>query len=120
MDNKPAVTIDGYIAGFPDNVRAVLNEIRRIIKEIAPDATEAISYGMPTFKLKGNLVHFAGWRNHIGFYPTPSGTAAFDKELARYKRAKGSIQFPLNEPIPYDLIRQITQFRVDEVMKKSK
>ncbi|AKG53896.1 hypothetical protein DGWBC_1244 [Dehalogenimonas sp. WBC-2] len=120
MDNKPALTIDEYIAGFPDNVRAILTKIRLIIKEIAPDATEAISYGMPTFKLKGNLVHFAGWKHHIGFYPAPSGTAAFDKELAHYKKAKGSIQFPLNETIPYDLIRQITQFRVDEVMNKSK
>lgn len=107
-------TIDDYIAGFPPEVQAILQQIRATIHDTAPEATEAISYQMPTFKLRGNLVHFGAFKHHIGFYPTPSGTDHFQAQLAPYKHAKGSIQFPLDEPIPYDLIREIVQYRVGE------
>ncbi len=108
-------TIDEYIKTFPDDVRLVLEKVRQTIQKAAPEAIEAISYQMPTFKLNGkNLVHFAAWKNHIGFYPTPSGTKAFKKELSKYHGAKGSIQFPLEQPMPYDLIREITLYRVKE------
>ncbi|MGA1848590.1 MAG: iron chaperone [Thermoplasmatota archaeon] len=106
--------IDGYISGFPEDIQIILERIREIIKKAAPGAREAISYGMPTFKLNGNLVHFAAYKNHIGFYPTPSGISAFEEELSEYKHAKGSVQFPLQKPIPYDLIRKIVEFRVRE------
>lgn len=106
--------IDEYIATSPDNSQEILRKIRKIIKESAPDAEEAISYGMPTFKLNGNLVHFAAYKNHIGFYPTPSGIIAFKEELSSYKQAKGSVQFPIDEPIPYDIIKNIVMFRVTE------
>ena len=95
-------------------VQAILQQIRRAVHEVAPEATEAIAYGMPTFKLHGNLVHFAAFKNHIGFYPVPSGIEAFQEELAAYKQGKGSVQFPLNRPMPYDLIRRIVEFRVRE------
>ena len=107
-------TIDAYIAAFPDDVQTILQHIRRTIHEIAPEATEAIAYGMPTFRLHGNLVHFAGFKNHIGFYPVPSGMMAFKDELAAYKQGKGSVQFPLDKPMPLDLIRRIVAFRVEE------
>lgn len=107
-------TIDAYIAGFPEEVQAILQQIRRTIHETAPEATEAISYGMPTFKLHGNLVHFGAFKNHIGFYPVPSGMEAFKEELAAYKQGKGSVQFPLDKPMPLDLIRRIVEFRVQE------
>jgi uncharacterized protein YdhG (YjbR/CyaY superfamily) len=107
-------TIDDYIAGYPADVQAILQQIRQTIHETAPEATEAISYGMPTFKLNGNLVHFGAFKNHIGFYPVPSGMAAFKDELAAYKQGKGSVQFPLNQPMPLDLIRRIVEFRVEE------
>ncbi|MDD4859693.1 MAG: VOC family protein, partial [Dehalococcoidales bacterium] len=108
-------TIDEYISTFPDDVRPVLEQMRQTIRKAAPQAVEAISYQMPTFKLNGeNLVHFAAWKNHIGFYPTPSGTKAFQKELSPYKAAKGSAQFPLSEPIPFDLVEKIVTFRVKE------
>lgn len=111
--------IDDYISTFPEDLQDVLQEIRKIIRDEAPDATEAISYQMPTFKLNGkNLVHFAGWKHHIGFYPTPSGTTAFSKELKAFNPAKGSVQFPLDQPIPFDLIRKIVQYRVEEMSKK--
>ena len=114
-------TIDEYINTAPEQVREILQTIRQLVKEEAPEAVETISYQMPTFKLKGqSVVHFAAWKDHIGFYPTPSGTAAFEQELSPYKRAKGSIQFPLNQPIPLPLIRQIVRFRVDEVLDKKK
>ncbi len=114
-------TIDDYINAAPENVREILQTIRQLVKEEAPEAVETISYQMPTFKLKGkSVVHFAAWKDHIGFYPTPSGTAAFEEELSPYKRAKGSIQFPLNQPIPLPLIRQIVKFRVNEVLKETK
>jgi uncharacterized protein YdhG (YjbR/CyaY superfamily) len=116
MEN-PA-TIDAYIAQFPGEVQEVLQKIRSLIHETAPEAAEKISYGMPTFYLKGNLVHFAGFKSHIGFYPIPSGIEAFKDELAQYKTGKGSVQFPLDQPIPYDLIRRIVIFRVQENNKK--
>lgn len=113
-------TIDEYIAGFPNDIQAILQKIRKIVKNAAPEAQEKISYQMPTFYLNGNLVHFAAFKHHIGFYPTPSGTAKFQKEIAKYKAAKGSIQFPLDEPIPYDLITKIVEFRVKENLAKGK
>ena len=114
-------TIDAYIKTFPQNVQEILEKVRQIIHKEAPEAVEAISYGMPTFKLNGkNLVHFAGWKEHIGFYPTPSGIEKFKKELSHYQGAKGSIQFPLNQPIPYDLIAQIVKYRIEENINKSK
>ncbi len=112
-------SIDAYIAGFPPDVQAILQQIRRTIHEAAPDAQEAISYQMPTFKLKGNLVHFAAFKNHIGFYPVPSGIAAFQDELAVYKQGKGSVQFPLDQPVPYDLIRRIVVFRAQENLARA-
>jgi uncharacterized protein YdhG (YjbR/CyaY superfamily) len=106
--------IDEYIATFPKNVQDILEELRRTIREAAPEATETISYGMPAFKLDGPLVYFAAHKNHIGFYPTPSGTSAFEKELLPYKRSKGTVQFPITEPIPFDLVKKIVKFRVKE------
>jgi uncharacterized protein YdhG (YjbR/CyaY superfamily) len=109
-------TIDEYIATFPKDVQVILQKIRKTIQRAAPKATEAISYQMPTFKLQGkSLVHFAAWKNHVGFYAMPSGHEEFKKELSEYKGAKGSVQFPLNDPIPYDLIKKIVQFRVIEM-----
>jgi uncharacterized protein YdhG (YjbR/CyaY superfamily) len=116
---RPAL-IDDYIAQFPDDVQQILTRIRAVIKEAAPQATEKISYQMPTFYLNGNLVHFAVHKRHIGFYPTPTGIEAFKEELSAYQGAKGSVQFPLDQPIPYDLIRRIVQFRVAENQKKKK
>ena len=112
-------TIDEYIRTFPEDVRAILEKMRQTIRKAAPDAVEAISYQMPTFKLNGrNLVHFAAWKGHIGFYPTPSGTTAFQKELAPYKKSKGSVQFPLDRPIPYNIVKKIVAFRVVETKQK--
>ena len=117
MDSEKAgfTTIDEYIATFPDAIQKLLQEVRATIKAAAPDATEKISYQMPTFFLEGNLVHFAAFKNHIGFYALPSGNVAFQKELTKYKTGKGSIQFPLDQEIPYDLIGQIVEFRVAEM-----
>lgn len=113
-------TIDEYLAPFPPNVRTLLEKVRRAIRTAAPDADEAIKYRMPTFVLNGrNLVHFAGYTRHIGFYPTPSAIESFKKELARYPSAKGSVQFPLDQPIPYPLIGRITRFRVNETTQKA-
>lgn len=112
-------TIDQYIAGFPLDVQHILQQIRQTIREAAPGAQEAISYQMPTFKLHGNLVHFAAYKKHIGFYPVPSGIEAFKDELAPYASSKGSVQFPLSEPIPYDLIRRIVTFRVAENLARA-
>jgi len=116
-DAKPARsnagTIDEYIAGFPVETQAILEEIRSLIREEAPDAVETISYAIPTFDLNGtHLVHFAGFKNHIGFYPTGGGADTFAEELKSYKTGKGSVQFPLNKPVPYDLIRRIVAYRV--------
>jgi uncharacterized protein YdhG (YjbR/CyaY superfamily) len=110
--------IDAYIAAFPADVQRILQEIRSIIRTAAPEAEEAIKYRMPTFVLKGNLVHFAAFEKHIGFYPTPSGIEAFKDELSAYHHAKGSVQFPLDKPVPFNLIRKIVDFRVKEVQEK--
>ncbi len=107
-------TIDEYIAGFPADVQDVLQKIRKTIHEAAPEAQEKISYQMPTFFLKGNLVHFAAFKEHIGFYPVPTGIEKFKKELSIYKQGKGSVQFPLDQPMPYELITKIVKFRVKE------
>jgi len=112
-------TIDAYIALFPDDIQMKLNELREIIRSAAPQAEEKISYQMPTFYLKGNLVHFAAYENHIGFYPAPSGIKDFEEELASYKHAMGSVQFPLNKPIPFNLVRRIVKFRVKENEEKA-
>ena len=112
-------TIDEYIALFPDEIQSKLIKIRETIKAAAPEAGEKISYQMPTFTLKGNLVHFAAFKNHIGFYPTPSGTEEFKKELSAYDGSKGTVRFPLDKPIPYDLIHKITLFRVKENLEKA-
>lgn len=119
MDTAQAAPrdIDEYIAGFPQGTQEILQKIRMTIRQAAPGAREAIKYRMPTFTLNGNLVHFAAYRNHIGFYPTPSGIEAFQDELSAYKSAKGSVQFPLDQPIPYDLIGRIVEFRVAESQK---
>jgi uncharacterized protein YdhG (YjbR/CyaY superfamily) len=116
---KPSNEISGYIATFPKEVQETLKKLREIIKESAPEAQQSISYQMPTFKLNGkNLVHFAAFKKHIGFYPTPSGISSFAKELAQYKGAKGSVQFPLDKPIPFNLIRKIVKFRAKELTSK--
>lgn len=107
-------TIDDYIAGFSPEVQEIMEEVRKTIRAAAPGAAETISYGIPTFKLNGNLVHFAAFKNHLGFYPAPSGIARFKKELAGYESAKGSVQFPLSRPIPLTLIAKIVKFRVKE------
>lgn len=120
MHTTRPLSIDEYIAGCPPGVQEVLNKIRSTIKKAAPGAAETINYQIPTFILNGNLVHFAAFKNHIGFYPTPSGMTAFAKELSAYKGAKGSVQFPLDEPIPYDLIARIVRFRVEENIQKQK
>jgi uncharacterized protein YdhG (YjbR/CyaY superfamily) len=112
-------TIDDYIATFPNDIQKKLQEMRATIKETAPDAEEKISYQMPTFFLKGNLVHFAAFKNHIGFYPVPTGIEKFKKELSAYKTSKGAVQFPLDKPLPSDLIRKIVKFRVAENIKKA-
>jgi len=120
MPNRPtALSIDEYIAGFPAETRSLLEQIRSLIREVAPDATETISYAIPTFDLNGHLVHFAAYAKHIGFYPVPSGMEAFKEELAPYKSGKGSAQFPLDQPLPIDLIRRIVEFRVEENRHKA-
>lgn len=111
--------IDKYIANFPKEVQAILNKARTTIQESAPDAEETIDYGIPTFTLKGNLVHFAAFKSHIGFYPTPSGIEKFKKELSVYEGAKGSVKFPLDKPIPYVLISKIVKFRVKENLARA-
>ncbi len=115
---KKLQSIDEYISEFPKEVQDILEKMRKVIQEAAPDAEEAISYGMPTFKLNGNLVHFAAYKNHIGFYPTPSGIEAFEEEISEYKSSKGAVQFPLDKSIPYDLVEKIVIFRVNENLKK--
>lgn len=112
------MTIDEYIGSFPEDVQAILEELRQTIRQAAPDAEEAISYQMPTFKLHGNLVHFAVNKNHIGFYPAPSGIEAFKQELAPYGLSKGAIRFPKDQPLPFDLVRRIVEYRVQENIAK--
>ena len=117
---KQAANIDGYIAGFPEHVRKKLEEMRMIVKKAAPQAEETINYGVPTLTLSGNLVHFGGFKNHIGFYPAPSGIEAFKKELSIYEGAKGSVKFPVDKPLPAMLITKIVKFRVKENLEKEK
>lgn len=112
-------SIDSYIGGFPEEIQALLQQVRATIKAAAPEATEAISYQMPTFKLQGNLIHFAAFKKHIGLYPSSSGTAAFQKELAAYDVSKGTIRFPYGQPIPFELIDRITRFRVQENLERA-
>lgn len=119
MDSSALKTIDEYIAAFPPEIQAILHKIRAIVRAAAPEAQEAISYQMPTFKLHGNLVHFAAYKNHIGFYPVPSGIEHFKAELAPYLGGKGSVRFPLDKPIPYDLIEKVVIFRVKENLEKA-
>jgi uncharacterized protein YdhG (YjbR/CyaY superfamily) len=111
---KQFKNIDEYIGFFSPDVQLILEKLRKTIQDAAPKAEEAINYGIPTFKLNGNLVHFAAFKNHIGFYPTPSAIVAFKKELSPFKQAKGSVQFPIKKPIPLVLVRKIVRFRVKE------
>lgn len=114
-ENKITVkTIDEYISQFPSKVQEILKTLKNTIKEAAPEAKEKLSWRMPTFVLHGNLVHFAAHKKHIGFYPGPSGIEAFKKELSEYKGAKGSVQFPIDKPLPYELISKIVKYRVAE------
>lgn len=118
--NKAAFeSIDDYIATFPTEVQEILKTLRQFIREAAPDAKEKISYQMPAFVLHGNLVYFAAYKKHIGFYPGASGVEAFKAELSEYKGAKGSVQFPLEKPLPYELISRIVTFRIAENIKKA-
>ena len=118
--DKPAFhTIDEYIALFPAETQKILQELRATIYAAAPGAQEKISYQMPAFHLKGNLVYFAAWKDHIGFYPTSSGTRAFQQELSAYEFSKGTVKFPLDQPLPLDLITRIVKFRVAENLKKA-
>ncbi|MEQ9304368.1 MAG: DUF1801 domain-containing protein [Marinoscillum sp.] len=111
--------VDQYISNFSPEIREKLEEIRAIIKEEIPEETkEIMNYGIPTFTLNGNLIHFGGFKKHIGFYPTPAAINAFQSELSNYKGAKGSVQFPLDEPLPEELIRKIVKYRVEENLKK--
>ena len=118
--NTAIKTIDEYIAQFPKEVQVLLEKMRTIIHKAAPKAEEAMAYGIPTFKLNGNLVHFGGYKNHIGFYPAPSGIKAFKKELAKYEGSKGTIRFPLDKPLPATLITQVVKFRVAKNLGKVK
>ena len=116
----PAKDIDEFIAGYPENIQKILKKIRATIRKAAPKAEETINYGIPTFTLNGNLVHFSAFKKHIGFYPAPSGIENFKTELSAYESAKGSVKFPLDQPIPFDLITKIVKFRGKENLKKAK
>lgn len=120
LNRTTCSTIDEYILQFAPEVQKILQTIREVIKDAAPEATEKISYQMPAFELHGNLVYFAVFKKHIGFYPTPSGIEAFKQELSVYKGAKGSVQFPLQKPVPYDLISRIVKYRVAENQERAK
>jgi len=111
-------SINEYIRQFPKDIQDILENIRKMIHSVVPDAEEAMSYQIPTIKFHGNLVHFAAFKNHIGFYPTPSGIEAFKKELSSYQTTKGSVKFPIDKPIPFDLISRIVLFRVKENLQK--
>ncbi|MBN1223815.1 MAG: DUF1801 domain-containing protein [Candidatus Aminicenantes bacterium] len=111
--------MDEYIAGFPPDIQEILEKIRTSIRKAAPQAEETISYQIPTFTLHGNLVHFAAFKKHIGFYPTPSGIEKFKKELSVYEGAKGSVKFPSDQPIPFALISKIVKFRVKENLERT-
>lgn len=110
---NPAKTIDEYLATLPKSTQEILRELRAFIHTLAPEATEAMSYGIPTFKLNGNLVHFAGYENHIGFYPGSKAIQVFKKEMKEYKLSKGTIQFPIDAPLPFELIKKIVAYRVE-------
>lgn len=112
-------TMDEYIAAFPQDVREILTKIRMVIREVAPEAEETIKYRIPTYVLHGNLVHFAVFKSHISLFPAPSGIEAFLSETAAYRTGKGTLQFPLDQPIPYELIRRIVKFRMDENLAKA-
>jgi uncharacterized protein YdhG (YjbR/CyaY superfamily) len=118
MSKKTFKTIDEYIALFPKDIQSILEELRQAIKDVAPQAEEVISYQIPTFKLNGNLVHFAAYKNHIGFYPTSSGIELFKGELSSYKTSRGAVRFPIDEPIPFDIVKRIVRFRVKENLAK--
>ena len=121
MISKAPTSIDEYIADFPEEIQSLLNQIRSAIKQAAPDAEESIGYGMPAYKTHGKpLVYFAAFKNHIGFYATPTGHAEFAMELSKYKQGKGSVQFPIDQPMPLKLIAQIVEFRVIENQEKAK
>jgi len=117
--NKSAETIDEYISEFPKETQKILQQIRKTVRQAAPQAVEAIKYNIPTFVLGGNLVHFGAFKNHIGFYPAPTGIKKFEKELSVYKQGKGSAQFPLDAPMPLDLITKIVEFRVKQNSEKT-
>ena len=120
MKTISANNIDDYIGSHPANVQKLLKQIRNTIKKAAPGSEEAIKYGIPTFVLNGNLVHFAGYKSHIGFYPAPVGIEAFKEETSKYEAGKGTLQFPLDEPLPLDLITRIVKFRVQQNLEKAK
>lgn len=121
MQTSKPTTIDDYIAEFPSEVQKVMQQLRAVIRDLVPGAEEGISYAIPTFRVNGTyLVYFAGFKNHIGFYPTPSGTEVFKKDLAKYKTGKGSVQFPLNQPLPVALIKKIVKYRLKEISEKAK
>ena len=120
MKGPIAANVDEYIASFPEDVQKILQQVRATIKKAAPKAEEAIKYAIPTLVLNGNLVHFAAFKNHIGFYPAPSAGIAFKKELSKYKMGKGSVQFPIDQPMPLKLISDMVKFRVAENIKKVK
>ncbi|UPZ15386.1 iron chaperone [Flavobacterium humidisoli] len=120
MDIKKPENIDEYIGAFPNDVQEILEKVRATIQKAAPDAKEKISYAMPAFEQNGIVVYFAAFKNHIGLYALPSGHEAFTEKLSKYKSGKGSVQFPLKEAIPYDLITEIVKFRVKENLEKAK
>jgi len=117
---KTYTDINAYISEYPEEIRVILEQIRTTIQNAAPEAKEAMKYGMPTFVLNGNLVHFGAYNKHIGFYPAPSGIDEFINELAVYRTGKGTIQFPLDKPIPFDLITKVIKFRVEENLQKGR
>jgi uncharacterized protein YdhG (YjbR/CyaY superfamily) len=121
METNPKVaqTIDGYIARFPENIQVILQKVRQTIREAAPEAKEVISYQMPAFHQKGNLVYYAAWKEHIGLYPPISGDEQLEKDVAAYAGPKGNLQFPLDQPIPYELITRIVQHRVKQNLAKA-
>ena len=122
MDNENVnyTTVDEYIMQFPQELQEVLQQLRKTIRASAPEAEERISYQMPAYYYKGNLVYFAAFKKHIGFYPTPSGIEAFKDELTGFKQSKGTVQFPAGKPLPFDLISRIVKYRVEENIKRSK
>ena len=120
MTHNPPTPITDYILGFPPEVQEKLNQMRDAILEVVPEATEKIAYGIPTFFLNGNVVHFAGYKHHVGFYPDPDGIEAFAAELSAYKLSKGAVQFPLDQPLPLDLVRRITAYRKEQTLAKKK